>query len=182
MLSLFIVENSIKKSTPNTLWTHCACGSGVCFNFSASVLTEKGNKAVKVWSRSPMGSNSLKWPERRLWWAGDWSLPGSSDIGWEGIALSCTRGGSGLVLGKTSQKEWWGIGTGCPGRWWSHCPWRCSRNVLMSVGSIDDRWRVGLDDLRGLFQPWFCDSVWFYPYTRVCTCTYLGNYEKNSML
>ena len=50
-----------------------------------------------------------------------------------------------------------GIGTGCPGRWGSHCPWRCSRNA--------DVWRdvvsghggsgltVGLDDLRGLFQP-----------------------------
>ena len=23
------------------------------------------------------------------------------------------------------QKDLWGIGTGCPWRWWSHCPWRC---------------------------------------------------------
>jgi len=28
-----------------------------------------------------------------------------------------------------SQKEWSGIGTGCPGKWWSPCPWRCSKNV-----------------------------------------------------
>jgi len=26
-------------------------------------------------------------------------------------------------------KEWSGIGTGCPGQWWSHHPWRCSKNV-----------------------------------------------------
>ena len=26
-------------------------------------------------------------------------------------------------------KEWWDIGTGCSGKWWSHCPWRCSRNM-----------------------------------------------------
>ena len=32
---------------------------------------------------------------------------------------------------KTSQKEWWGSGTGCPGEWWSHRPWRCSRNTWM---------------------------------------------------
>ena len=24
-----------------------------------------------------------------------------------------------------------GAGTGCPGRWWSHCSWRCSRNIPM---------------------------------------------------
>ena len=27
------------------------------------------------------------------------------------------------------------------------------------VGNTGDRWTVGLDDLRGLFQPWFCDST-----------------------
>jgi len=26
-------------------------------------------------------------------------------------------------------KEWSGIGTGCPGKWWSPHPWRCSKNV-----------------------------------------------------
>ena len=31
----------------------------------------------------------------------------------------------------SSQQEWWGTGAGCPGGWWSHCPWRCSRNVEM---------------------------------------------------
>jgi len=39
-------------------------------------------------------------------------------------------GDSGWTLGNTtSLKEWSGMGTGCPERWWSHWPWRCSRNV-----------------------------------------------------
>jgi len=46
-----------------------------------------------------------------------------SSVGWEGMASSCTRGGSGWILGKiSSQKEWQCTGKGCPGRWWSHCP------------------------------------------------------------
>jgi len=55
-------------------------------------------------------------------------------------------------------KEWSGIGTGCPGKWWSPHPWSGSKNVQMwhfriwfsrhgGVGVT-----VGLDDLRGLFQ------------------------------
>ena len=46
------------------------------------------------------------------------------------MASSCIRGGLGWILGKISLlKEWSGIGTGCPGRWWSHHSWRCSKNV-----------------------------------------------------
>jgi len=26
-------------------------------------------------------------------------------------------------------KEWSGVRTGCPGRWWSQHPWRCSKKV-----------------------------------------------------
>ena len=52
-------------------------------------------------------------------------------IGQEVMASSCTRRGSGWILGTVSSQEWWGSGTGCPGRWWSHHPWRCSRNVWM---------------------------------------------------
>jgi len=34
------------------------------------------------------------------------------------------------ILGEISSlKEWSGIGPGCPGRWWSHHPWRHSKNV-----------------------------------------------------
>ena len=31
---------------------------------------------------------------------------------------------------------------------------RCCTEGHGLVGSIGDRWMVGLDDLRGLFQPW----------------------------
>ena len=47
-------------------------------------------------------------------------------IGQEGTASSCTRGGSGWILGKTSLKEHSGTGMGCPGK--CHHPRRCSRN------------------------------------------------------
>jgi len=81
-------------------------------------------------------------------------------IGQEAMASSCVRGGLDEILGKISLlKEWSGIGTGCPGRWLSPHPWRCSKNLLMwhfriwlsrhgGVGLM-----VGPDDLRGLFQP-----------------------------
>jgi len=49
---------------------------------------------------------------------------------------------------------------GCPERWWSYRPWRCSRNVGHCVEgnvlmrTIGDGWMVGLGDPVGLFQPW----------------------------
>jgi len=76
------------------------------------------------------------------------------------MASSCVRGGLDLILGKISLlKEWSGIGTGCPGRWWSHHPWRGSNNVwILHFGTWFSRHggvglMVVLDDLRGLFQP-----------------------------
>jgi len=30
---------------------------------------------------------------------------------------------------KPSFLEEIGTGMGCPGRWWSHQPWKCSRNI-----------------------------------------------------
>jgi len=34
------------------------------------------------------------------------------------------------MVGKISLlKEQSGIGTGCPGKCWSHCPWRCSKTM-----------------------------------------------------
>ena len=48
------------------------------------------------------------------------------------MALSCAMTGSDWILGVISfQKEWWGSGTDCPGRWWSHGLWGCSRTVEM---------------------------------------------------
>jgi len=85
------------------------------------------------------------------------------------MASSCIRWGLDWMLGKISLlKEWSGTGTGCPGRWWGPHPWRCSKNVWMwHFGIWFDRHgvvgrMVGLDDLRGPFQPvvlWFYDSV-----------------------
>ena len=63
-------------------------------------------------------------------------------------------------------EEWLGTGIGCPGKWLSPHPWRCSRNVqkrhfrtwFSRHGGVG--WMVGLDDLRGLFQPSrFYDSM-----------------------
>ncbi|KAK4832384.1 hypothetical protein QYF61_022239 [Mycteria americana] len=76
-------------------------------------------------------------------------------IGREEMASSCARGGIDWILGKIYLlKGWSSIGTGCPERWWSHHPWRSSKNVKMwhfrtrysrhgGVGLT-----VGLDDLR----------------------------------
>jgi len=47
-----------------------------------------------------------------------------------GNGLKLHQGGLGWLLGKISLlREWSGIATSCPGRWWSHHPWRCSKNV-----------------------------------------------------
>mgnify|MGYP001852612538 CR=1 FL=1 len=65
------------------------------------------------------------------------------------------------MLGNTTfPKEWSGAGMGFPGRWWSHRPCRCStfRHCIEGHGlvrTIGDRQMVGLDDLLGLFQPWW---------------------------
>ena len=50
----------------------------------------------------------------------------------EALALSCARIGLGWISGKiSSPKVLLCSGPGCPGRWCSHCPWRCSRVVWM---------------------------------------------------
>ncbi|KAK4830495.1 hypothetical protein QYF61_011408 [Mycteria americana] len=77
------------------------------------------------------------------------------------MASSCARGGLDWILGKAfSPKGLLSIGTGCPGKWLSHHPWGCLKDVLMwclgtwcsgGLGSV--RLMVGLDDLKGLFQP-----------------------------
>lgn len=68
-------------------------------------------------------------------------------------------GDSSWILGKNSQKEWSGTGTGLP-REVVESP---SLEVLKKHGdvveghvlvdNIGGRWTVGLDDLSGLFQP-----------------------------
>ena len=50
------------------------------------------------------------------------------------------------MLGNTaSLKGWSGTGMGCPERWWSHRPWRCSRNVWMLC-----------------WGTWFSESHWWW--------------------
>jgi len=76
--------------------------------------------------------------------------------------LWCRISLENLILSPGSG-SWWGTGTGCPGRWWSHCPWRCSRNVEMwhwgtwFSGHNGGGLMVELEDISGLFQP-----SWFY--------------------
>lgn len=54
----------------------------------------------------------------------------------------------GWILGKISLLEKWsGVGTGCTRKQWSHCPWRCSRNVCMTV--VELGWRLNLMILEG---------------------------------
>jgi len=63
-------------------------------------------------------------------------------IGQEGMASSCARGGSRWILGTiSSQKEWLGTGTGCPGR----------MDVVSS--SHSHGLVVGLSDSIGLSNP-----------------------------
>lgn len=78
-------------------------------------------------------------------------------IGWEEVALSCTRGGSGWI---SSQKERWGIGTGCLGRWWSPIhggfqeKGRCCIEWYGLVGMVGGNGlMIGLGDPSALFQP-----------------------------
>ena len=48
----------------------------------------------------------------------------------EEMASSCSRGGLDWMLGKiSSPKGLLSIGTGCPGKWLSHHPWRYLKNV-----------------------------------------------------
>ena len=46
---------------------------------------------------------------------------------------------------KPDTPEYLGTGMGCPGRWWSHQPWRCSRNVWALYWGI-----------------WFSENYWWW--------------------
>ena len=81
-------------------------------------------------------------------------------IGREAMASSCVEGCLYGMVGKISlMNKWSGVGPGCPGQWGSSHPWRGSKTVWMwHLGTWFSRrggvgLRVGLDDLRGLFQP-----------------------------
>jgi len=61
-----------------------------------------------------------------------------------------------LLLQESSQAlewaAWGGGGVTVPGG--VQEPFRCCTEGRSLVGNIGNRWMVGLDDLRGLFQPW----------------------------
>ena len=72
---------------------------------------------------------------------------------------------------------WLGTGTGCPGRWWSHHPWRCPTTVEMwhwgmwSEGILDDGLELNLvilvvfsnlhDSIYTRFSPWIAKRELF---------------------
>ena len=89
--------------------------------FSFESLTTR--KTLKLWSVLREGQQSRGGSGAQVWGCVKVEVGLFSHITakwWEGMALSCTRGGSGRILGKmSSQWEWWGAGTGCPERWWS---------------------------------------------------------------
>ena len=77
-----------------------------------------------------------------------------------GNGLKLHQGKFRLLLGKVSSpKGLSSIGTGCPGKWWSHLPWRYTYMYIYTAmecsitlfGSV--RLTVQLDDLTGPFQP-----------------------------
>jgi len=103
--------------------------------WSTSVIGSSwGKRGGSVWRRGSSAQRrqrqSLQLAEKSSGEGGRPLPPGNSSM--IRMASSCTRGGPGWVLGTIcSQKEWQCIRTDCPGRWWGHCPWRCSRTVEM---------------------------------------------------
>ena len=79
---------------------------------------------------------------------------------WE-TTSSCTRGGLHWILGTISaQKGWLGIGTGCPGKWWGHHPWRYLRDMRMwcwGIWWLDLIWKVFSNQNDSLIA----DTCWF---------------------
>lgn len=98
---------------------------------SSEPLTSR--RALKCWSVSDKGQQGLESVsyEEQL-----------TELGLEEKSLVETwlstntwkEGAARLHPGKfmsgkiSSLKEWLSIGTGFPGRWWSHHPWKCSEN------------------------------------------------------
>jgi len=92
--------------------------------------------------------------------------------GWEEMDLSCTRGGSGWILGKnSSQQEWWGSGTAAQGSGGVTVPGgvqetcRCGTEGHGLVGMVGwiDSWtswsQEVFSNLHVSMIPWFYELV-----------------------
>ena len=75
----------------------------------------------------------------------------------------CSRNGTGpesMSAGKWTPRLHGKMRATCWGSQWDPAQARCCAEGHGSLRTIGDRWTVGLDDLVGLFQPWWChDSM-----------------------
>lgn len=69
----------------------------------------------------------------------------------EGMVTSCTRGGSGCILGKNSSLKQWKV-VESPSLVGAEEMHRCGNKEHGLMGNIVGRLTVGLDYLRGLFH------------------------------
>jgi len=67
------------------------------------------------------------------------------------MAWSCTKEGSGWILGKTTSLAQGGGGVTVPGDVQEVC--RCDTEEHSVMDSISGKWTIGLDDLKGFVQP-----------------------------
>ena len=104
------------------------CGSGVAFDLHSMHLCAK--------PEMPWWSNGQRCHGHRGPTEGAVSV------------LTLFKGGSG---GRPAGREWSGIGTGCPRKWWGHVPGGVQELWTWLMGMVG--WvGVGRGDLSGLFQ------------------------------
>lgn len=78
---------------------------------------------------------------------------------------------------------------GCPGKWWSHCPWGCLKDVQIkhlgawfSGGLGSAGLMVGLGDLKGPFNPSGCMIEWEPCAVSVSSEVFLNEYTFKSQI
>ena len=151
-------------------WTKCLCTYISLFMLPVSVLVFI--VMLLLFSPPPpqyvfmifMHLGWLQWNGAPMGWFDEALLLRSKERMWSN-GLKLHQGRFRLDIRKhLFYKERWCSGSGCSGRRWDHCPWRCSRTMEMwhwgtwSVGMVGVGWGW-TGDLRHLFQPWwFCDS------------------------
>lgn len=104
--------------------------------------------------------HSLQPPERGGRKVGVRLFSKAASVRMRGHICKLSHGGFRLDIRRNSFMESvLNIRMDCPGRWWSHHLWRCSRknrswqSVLWSSWRSGDQSKVGCNDLRGLSQP-----------------------------